>query len=224
MKKHIIIDIETLPCANEAHTKYLVESVQADSRLKDPEKISADISAKQSEVVSKTGLDGDFGRILCASIADVDGGNIITYSSATVDEKTVLNQLINGIAEMAQGDSFTASSPVIVGHNIGWDLRFIAKRCVINGVKINRMFLPFDAKPWELCDTMTIWSGSQNRITLDRLCVALGVESPKSEMDGSMVAQYFSEGRLDDIIKYNREDVRATRECFNIMRQYGMVG
>lgn len=221
--KHIILDIETLPCANPAQIAYLLASVTHDSRLKYPEKIAADIEGKKAEVIGRTGLDGSFGRILCASIADADGGDIITFSSADVNERFVLQGLVDAIKKMASEDSMTHITPVIVGHNISWDLRFIAQRCVINGVKINSKFLPFNAKPWELADTMTMWAGNGNRITLDRLCVALGVESPKSEIDGSKVAEYFEAGKLEEIIAYNRADVEATRACYRIMRSMGMA-
>lgn len=221
--KHIVIDIESLPCANQSQMAYLLASVKADSRLKDPVKIAADIAEKKEEVVGKTGLDGSFGRILCASVADADGGEIITLSSPAVDEFSVLNGLLDAITSIARDDSHTAITPVIVGHNIGWDLRFIAQRCVINGVPINKKFLPFDAKPWEMADTMTLWAGSGNKISLDRLCAALGVESPKGEIDGSKIAEYFEAGKLAEIIAYNRADVEATRQCYRLMRSWGMA-
>lgn len=221
--KHIILDIETLPCANPVQVEYLLANVKADPRLKDPEKIKADIEEKRAEVVGKTGLDGSFGRILCASIADSDGGEVMTFSSPEVDEAAVLRGLLAGIESIVRNGSHTAMKPVIVGHNIGWDLRFIAQRCVVNGVRIDKRFLPFDAKPWEQADTMTMWAGAGNRITLDRLCAALGVESPKGEMDGSKVAEYFEAGRLEEIIAYNRADVEATRSCYWWMRQMGMA-
>ena len=58
--------------------------------------------------------------------------------------------------------------------------------------------------------------------SLEKLCVALGVESPKKEMGGSMVAEYFAAGRLEEIIKYNRVDVAATRSCYRMMRKIWM--
>ena len=49
MTRKIVIDIETLPCADQQQIDYLIESVTADSRLKDPEKIAADIAQKRDE-------------------------------------------------------------------------------------------------------------------------------------------------------------------------------
>ena len=60
------------------------------------------------------------------------------------------------------------------------------------------------------------------RITLDRPC-HVRCEITKGEMDGSQVAQYFADGRIGDIIAYNRDDVRATSEYYEIMHKAGMV-
>lgn len=225
MSREIVIDIESLPCANQDQIEYLMDSVTADSRLKDPEKIAADIAQKRAEVIGKTGLDGSFGRILMVSLCVVDSDDIVTFASPDSDEQYVLQSLIDEIERIVNENTTTPFPPVFVGHNLTWDLRFIAQRCVVNGVKFNRRVLPFDAKPWsdQLIDTMTVWAGNGNRISLDRLCHALGIKSPKGEMDGSQVAQYFADGRIDDIINYNRADVRATRECYEIMKSAGMV-
>jgi len=223
MNKEIVIDIETLPCANPEQIAYLLDSVKADARLKDPAKIEADIVEKRAECIDKTGLDGSFGQIFMVSVSEVGSDEIFTTHGD--NEEYVLNVLMDTIKDICNSGTHTPLRPVIIGHNIGWDLRFIAQRCAVNGVRVDRRFIPFDAKPWDghYIDTMTSWAGVGNRITLDRLCHALGVTSPKGEMDGSMVATYYSQGRIDDIIKYNRADVAATKACYKIMKQAGIV-
>ena len=225
MTRKIVIDIETLPCADQQQIDYLIESVTADARLKDPEKIAADIAQKRAEVVAKTGLDGGFGRILMASIGVIGSDEIVTFASPEVDERYVLRGLLEEICRIVHENTSTPFPPTFIGHNVLWDLRFIAQRCAINGFTINKRTIPFDEKPWSdrVVDTMQVWAGTANRITLDRLCHALGVKSPKGEMDGSQVAQYFADGRIGDIIAYNRDDVRATRECYEIMHKAGIV-
>jgi len=223
MRKEIVIDIETLPCANDVQIKYLMDSVKADSRIKDPAKIEADIAEKRNEVIGKTGLDGSFGRVLMVSISDVSSDDITTIHSD--DEVEVLALVQAEIGRIVNSTGHTPIRPVIIGHNVAWDLRFLAQRCVVNGVHIDKKLLPFDSKPWgdEMADTMAAWCGVGNRITLDRLCVALGVESPKSEMDGSMVSTYYADGRLNEIIAYNRADVKATKQCYLKMKLAGIV-
>jgi predicted PolB exonuclease-like 3'-5' exonuclease len=207
---------------------YLLASVKADSRLKDHAKIEADIAEKRAEVIGKTGLDGSFGRILCASVSVVVGtdNHIATFGSPVVDEASTLKALIEQIDMIANTTTSKGfSRPVFVGHNIGFDLRFIAQRCVVNGVTFNKGLLPFDAKAWsdDVVDTMLVWAGFGNRITLDKLCVALGVPSPKGDIDGSKVAQAFADGRFAEIVEYNRNDVSATKACYLKMKQGGMI-
>jgi hypothetical protein len=200
-----------------------MDSVKADARLKDPAKIEADIAEKRGEVIDKTGLDGGFGRVLMVSISELGTDEIETIHGD--DERFVLSGVMDAIGRIAASGKHTPMRPVIIGHNVGWDLRFIAQRCAVNGIKLDRKLLPFDAKPWDgsFVDTMTAWAGVGNRITLDRLCHALGVKSPKGEMDGSQVASFYADGRIDDIIKYNRDDVVATKQCYVIMKNAGMI-
>lgn len=226
--KKLVLDIETLPIDinNAPAVAYLVGDVKADSRLKDPEKIAADIASKQAEAVSKTGLDGAFGRVLMATIGDIETGDLVTIASESADERMVLSGLLQTL------DRFSTEGPgqqrplCIIGHNITWDIRFLVQRCAVHGVKVNRHLLPFDAKPWDgdkMVDTMVAWAGVGGKISLDRLCVALGIESPKGKMDGGMVAEYFAAGRFDEIVEYNRADVLATMQVYRKLEEAGLV-
>lgn len=226
--KRLVLDIETLPVdmTDAAKVAYLAADIAPDSRLTDPAKISADIAKKQAEAISKTGLDGAFGRVLMATIGDIETGELVTIASESADERLVLSGLLQTL------DGFSTEGPgqqrpvCIIGHNIGWDIRFLVQRCAVHGVKVNRRLLPFDAKPWDgekLVDTMTAWAGVGGKIRLDRLCVALGIESPKGEMDGSQVAAFFAAGRFDDIVTYNRADVLATMRVYKKLAEAGLV-
>ena len=84
---------------------------------------------------------------------------------------------------------------MFVGHNItGFDLPFLKKRSIILGI-CPPSVIPFAAKPWDksVFDTMIQWDGDRDkRISLpDKLCKVLGIESPKGDMDGSKVGEYF---------------------------------
>jgi predicted PolB exonuclease-like 3'-5' exonuclease len=54
--------------------------------------------------------------------------------------------------------------------------------------------------------------------TLDVVCWALGIESPKGEMDGSMVAPAYARGEIEEIARYNLADVRATTAVYQNVR------
>ena len=57
----------------------------------------------------------------------------------------------------------------------------------------------------------------ERRISLDKLCKVLGIDSPKGEMDGSKVGDYFRAGRIAEIAAYCRADVAAVRQVHRRM-------
>ena len=66
-------------------------------------------------------------------------------------------------------------------------------------------------------DTMYEWSGSAkpgDGISLEALCQALGIPSPKEHGDGSQVAQLVETNDLDRLQTYNIADVKAVREIW----------
>jgi len=69
---------------------------------------------------------------------------------------------------------------------------------------------------------MEMWKfGDYKHYTsLDLLCHVLGVQTPKSEMDGSMVNQAYWSGQISDIRKYCMQDVVATAQVY--MRCVGL--
>ena len=76
-------------------------------------------------------------------------------------------------------------------------------------------FARFRSEP--IYDVMWEWEQWSKRISLDSLSRALGIESPKGELDGSKVYDYYLAGRVDEIYDYCLRDVRATRAIYKRM-------
>jgi predicted PolB exonuclease-like 3'-5' exonuclease len=77
--------------------------------------------------------------------------------------------------------------------------------------------IPFNAKSWSesIADTMTMFAGFGNRISLVKLCRVLGIDSPKDGIDGSKVYDYLRDGKIDEVAEYCKRDIKATREAYH---------
>ena len=93
-----------------------------------------------------------------------------------------------------------------------FDLPFLMLRSLALNVPITAYHLRGRYDYTDHLDVMDVLSfHSLNRFaSLDFVCRRLGIPTPKGDMDGSKVEEYFREGRYDDIALYNLQDVYAT--------------
>ena len=110
--------------------------------------------------------------------------------------------------------------PYSVGHNIlGFDAPYIWRRAIANGIRPPAFFEPpVELKAWSkgIGDTMIMWSGVRDRVSLDTLCKVFGIPG-KDGIDGSMVWDMYQNGRLEEISEYCVEDVEKTSEVYKRM-------
>lgn len=163
-----------------------------------------------AEAIAKTSFDGGLGRIVCIGWAvDDNDPYCLTGEHSEADMLKAFFTSVGGYRQ-----------PIFVGHNIsGFDLRFLWQRAVVHGIRPPTQ-IPFNKKPWDtsIFDTMLAWNPDrEKRTSLAKLCRILGVNNPKSELDGSKVWEYFKAGRIAEIAEYCRGDVVATRECYRRM-------
>lgn len=217
----IYLDLETIPVADMAIIAEIEAGVKPPGNLKKAETIAAwerdEKPAAVLEAVRKTGLDGTYGSICCIGFAVDDEPVECSFGN----EEDVLRNFFRWLEGAARISDYTdRQSAVFVGHNIlSFDLRFLWQRCVVNGIR-PPAFIPFNAKPWDgkVLDTMTAWNPErERRISLDKLCLALGVPSSKGDMDGSKVAEYWQAGRHQEVAAYCMADVEAVRQCHKRM-------
>lgn len=214
----LFLDIETIPTEREDVIADLRSGIKPPAQYKKPESIAEwmrdNLEAETDQAVRKTALDGAFGRVCVAGFA-IDEGEVDSVSDDT-DEGVVLRGLNNFLDASISPNHFR-SVIVVTHYGTGFDLRFLWQRCIVHGIKPHPIIRQAAmAKPWDACvyDTMVQWAGQKGSISLDKLCRALGVESPKGEMDGSMVYDYVRAGRIADVAAYCRRDVEALREVY----------
>ncbi len=218
----LFLDIETLPCNDDSLLADVIAKVSPPKTLKKAESIEAwwkdEGEQAKKDAIAKTALDGTYGRICCVGWAFDDEPT----QSVIGAEKECLESLFLACEKNALVDHYTMPVQIhtVVGHNIsGFDLRYIWQRAIINGIKPVKS-IPWNEKPWsdKIKDTMLMWNPDrEKRISLDRLCKVLGVESSKSDLDGSKIAQAWADERYAEIADYCRADVEATRQCYRKM-------
>ena len=222
MYKTLVIDIETIATQRQDVIDYIAATVKPPATYKKAESIEAWHKEQGpeaiAEAVAKTGLDGAFGQVVCIGyqLDDME----TPFVMAGLNERELLEGFSKMLAECI--DQKDVMSTSIIGHHVsGFDLRFLMQRYIVNGIRpplvIRRAA---EAKPWEsekVFDTMVQFAGVGNRISLDKLCLALSIPSPKGDMDGSMVNQAVKDGRLEEVAAYCKRDVAATLAVYKRM-------
>ena len=110
-----------------------------------------------------------------------------------------------------------AQDPYFVAHNAAFDLPFIWRRCVVNGVRLPfRFSRPSAREGKDFACTMLTWAGYGGRVSLDALCRALSIASPKDGgIDGAGVYDAWLAGEHERIAQYNLRDVLATAQVWH---------
>ena len=217
---YLTIDIETIPTDRAAVRDYIAATITPPGTMKKAETIAAwvkdDKPAAIEEAVNRTSLDGAFGRVFCIGWAVDDDAPTSLYG---MNEATILDAFAAVLHDMPVSERF---STTVIGHNVAaFDLRFLVQRYIVNGIRPPFVIAKAaEAKPWEkgvVFDTMVQWAGTGNRVSLDKLCLALGIESPKGELDGSKVWQWVQDGKHEEVAAYCERDVAAAREVHRRM-------
>lgn len=105
-----------------------------------------------------------------------------------------------------------------------FDYPYLCRRMTVHGIPLPEVLKLEGKKPWEVqhLDTMEMWKfGDRKSFTsLQLLTAVLGIDSPKDDIDGSMVSEvYHKTGDIDRIARYCMNDVVATAQVFLKLQQ-----
>jgi predicted PolB exonuclease-like 3'-5' exonuclease len=176
-------------------------------------------------VYEKAGIYAEFGKIICISVGlitkELKPLGIRIHSYAGDDEKKILLDFTSML------EKYRARKEIYLCAHNGkeFDFPYIARRMLINGLKLSGMLDSAGKKPWEIkhLDTLELWKfGDYKHYTsLDLLTNIFTIPSPKNDMDGSMVADvYWNQGDLKRISEYCQNDVLAIAQL--LLRYKGM--
>ena len=209
----LFLDIETVPAV--ADFDLLDDAMKALWEKKSKQIRTEEQSA--GEAYEKAGIYSEFGKIICISAGLMVEKNPWTFRLKSFygdDEKTILEDFSAMLTKFAK----PPKEALLCAHNgKEFDYPYIARRMIINNVKIPALLDNAGKKPWEvkLLDTMELWKfGDYKSYTsLELLTSILGIPTPKDDIDGSMVAgMYFVEKDIERIVIYCEKDVVAVAQ------------
>jgi hypothetical protein len=195
-------------------------------RMEQQQRYLEDIAAEEERVYQLGSLNATSGRVLSIAVhvGPIPGFEIEGLTSNQGEHAFGIDQEGNEQEEaqalrdfLALISDFDLECDEIVGHNIiGFDLPFIYQRCLVNSIPARPPINLGEYNVRGVFDTMKAWwLGSRNRVGLDDIAWALGIESSKtSEVEGSKVFDLYQAGRLAEIREYNLNDVRVTRKVY----------
>ena len=198
-------------------------------RLEQQQRYLEDHASEEERVYQLGSLNATSGRILSIAVHvgavpgfSMDGvGGSQTEHAFGIDEagneEPEGKALKDFLALMAD---FDPECDLLVGHNIiNFDLPFIFQRCLANNIAVRPFIDLSEFNVQGVYDTMRAWwLGARNRVALDDIAWALGIESSKtSEVEGSRVFELYQAGKLAEIREYNLNDVRVTRKVYERM-------
>ena len=160
----------------------------------------------------RAGIYAEFGKIICISCGVLQGSGdqrkIILKSFSGDDEKLLLQQFNEMLNKWVAGEQ-----KFLCAHNgKEFDFPYLCRRMIINHLSIPPILNISGKKPWEVnhFDTLELWKFGdfKSYTSLNLLAYALGIQTPKDDIDGSMVWEvYWKEKNLPRIVTYCQKDV-----------------
>lgn len=202
LEKILFLDIETVPVVYRYS-----ELSDATRELWDKKWLhNKEISPEQR--YAKAGIYAEFAKVICIGMGYYtrEGFTVRTISSGS--EGDVLDEFAGFVRQ-----KFNTESHLLCAHNgKEFDFPFLCRRFLINNRPLPKPLQIQGKKPWEVrhLDTLDLWKFGdiKNYTSLELLAHALGIPSPKEDMDGSMVSRtYYEEKDLPKIENYCRKDV-----------------
>lgn len=213
----LFLDIETVP----QHPSF--DLVPNDWKELWSKKAEALLRNREQETVDtiygRAGIYAEFGKIICISCGLIQGSGdqkkLIIKSFYGEDEKIVLYEFCEMLKKWA-----TDAAKCLCAHNgKEFDFPYLCRRLLINAMPIPFILNVSGKKPWEVnhLDTMELWKFGdfKSYTSLNLLAHALGIPTPKDDIDGSMVGDvYWKEKNMKRIAEYCQKDVVTVAQVY----------
>lgn len=212
----LFLDIETVP----AYESYDKQSERFKKLwTKKAERLRKNDEETAESLYPRAGIYSEFGKIVCISVAFFHNNQLRVKSYYGDDEK----QLLFEFKELLDG-YFNKADHLLCGHNaIEFDFPYIARRMLVNRIKLPNLLDLAGKKPWEInhLDTMQLWKFGdyKNYTSLDLLTAIFDIPTPKDDIDGSEVWKvYWQDKDLKRIKTYCEKDTITVVRLFQAFR------
>lgn len=200
------------------HIKYLEkelqsqkESIYLDVIKSDGQILLKDIVVNENSIspdniyIKYSPLHSEFSKVLCLAVGAISHDksieNLVLHSD---DESELLNEFSQHLNSNRNMN--------LAGYNIkGYDIPTLVTRMFVNKVKLPPQLNLRGKKPWEIytLDLAEDWKGLRFAMcSLDTVCMALGIESPKDQFTGGEMGPLYRKGdiTIEDIKTYVLKD------------------
>ncbi len=223
----LLIDIETVPqVPNFIQLSPEWQQLFCDKISKTmPENSSLELKYRQ-----KAGILAEFAKVICISTAyfyeDKSNNLCLKMKSIYGDDERLLLQEFSELVGRFVGRSRNFR---FAGHNIReFDIPFLCRRMLVNGLMLPPSFQLHGAKPWEInmLDTLQWWKFGdyKNYISLHLLANVSGIPTSKGDIDGSMVQDvYYIDNDLARIVEYCQRDVIVVAQVIQRFKGFPLI-
>ena len=218
-----LIDIETV---SEKEDFQLLDDVWKELWIGKISKSLPENITEEEYYPMRAAILAEFAKVVCISFGYFKKENnewqLRIKSLSSDNETQLLEQFVKTLKQLHTNQQHW----IFTGHNIKeFDVPFLCRRMLINGISIPSYIDFQNMKPWEtpVIDTLHLWRfGDYKHYTsLNLLAAALGVPSPKDDIDGSQVGNvYWKEKDLNRIAIYCEKDVATVG---NIMLRFNSM-
>jgi uncharacterized protein YprB with RNaseH-like and TPR domain len=210
-EKVLFLDIETVP--QHPAYEYLPDNFK---HLWDKKaKYLIRENETPADVYRSAGIYAEFGKVISVTAGMFNGKSFRLKSYYGEDERVILTEF----SELLNRHYNTDEHFLCAHNGKEFDFPFLARRLLIQGIKLPRILDNAGKKPWEVkhLDTMELWKFGdyKNFTSLNLLAEVFGIPSPKGDMDGSMMYKVYWENKdWERIIRYNQRDVFTVAQIF----------
>jgi len=220
-ENQVVFDIETIA---DKTMLDIMPDIKPNGNLKDPVKIQADISKKKVEQINKMGLDPMFNIICMAGWCDKNGPQFVKLDADPVDSpQNILKAEKKLLIDF--WDALSVYDKFITFNGRNFDLRVMMLHGITHGIRCGVSIDSGRYNKGNHIDLRQILAGDNQFASgkLDFFCKKFLGEGKMEGIDGELVQEYWEFGLIDDIVKYNQDEVKKMWDLSLMVETAGLI-